>query len=187
MRPYTKQQILTWLVYVLNIFLEVLTLGLLENVIVYYEFKKVLGRQIVYCIAALLVIIDIGILILGWITTKSDPSDPVVKWERFCKITEQAFPDVDFDLFCQWCNCHVMEKTKHCGKCKRCTMNFDHHCSWLNNCIGSKNYKPFFLLVTTVLIQSIVNLIIISFILYTLYFTNFNDHYIFHKSIEVFI
>lgn len=41
----------------------------------------------------------------------------------------------------------MQQKTKHCGKCNRCTHNFDHHCVWLNNCVGSKNYRFFFIFI----------------------------------------
>ncbi len=43
--------------------------------------------------------------------------------------------------FCVLCNTHVMGRTKHCGTCNRCVDMFDHHCIWLNNCVGAKNYK----------------------------------------------
>jgi hypothetical protein len=28
-------------------------------------------------------------------------------------------------------------------RCNRCTQNFDHHCKYLNNCVGGKNYELF--------------------------------------------
>ena len=28
-------------------------------------------------------------------------------------------------------------------ECNRCCHRFDHHCQWLNNCIGAANYKHF--------------------------------------------
>lgn len=57
-------------------------------------------------------------------------------------------------LFCQVCESYVHERTKHCGSCNRCVELFDHHCKWLNNCIGAKNYKTFLILIILVGVQS---------------------------------
>ena len=33
------------------------------------------------------------------------------------------------------------KKAKHCAICQKCIRGFDHHCRWLNNCIGERNYR----------------------------------------------
>ncbi|CAD8077230.1 unnamed protein product [Paramecium primaurelia] len=65
----------------------------------------------------------------------------------------------------------VKAPSKHCKSCNRCTDQFDHHCIWLNNCIGTQNYKYFFILIVllelyliTVLILSIMIKSILSYI-----------------------
>ena len=40
------------------------------------------------------------------------------------------------DLYCHLCGTPVTESSKHCKRCDRCVSGFDHHCIWLNNCIG---------------------------------------------------
>jgi hypothetical protein len=47
------------------------------------------------------------------------------------------------EYFCIDCNHGVHSNTKHCNKCGICVDGFDHHCVWLNLCVGKKNYKLF--------------------------------------------
>lgn len=45
--------------------------------------------------------------------------------------------------FCSFCDAKRLIGSHHCWKCGRCTEEFDHHCEYLNNCIGNKNYENF--------------------------------------------
>ncbi|CAF3390146.1 unnamed protein product [Rotaria sp. Silwood1] len=59
------------------------------------------------------------------------------------------------DLYCHVCDVHVTEKAKHCSSCNKCIYSFDHHCIWLNTCIGGKNYRLFLLMLTLIVIGTL--------------------------------
>jgi hypothetical protein len=42
--------------------------------------------------------------------------------------------------FCLVCNVDQPLRARHCNACIRCVHKYDHHCTWLGNCIGEKNY-----------------------------------------------
>ncbi|XP_015355383.2 serine/threonine-protein kinase PAK 2-like [Marmota marmota marmota] len=44
------------------------------------------------------------------------------------------------------CYFHRLPQTFHCKRCDICVEEFDHHCRWVNNCVGHRNIRLYLLL-----------------------------------------
>lgn len=78
---------------------------------------------------------------------------------------EMVVPFTDFPKYCALCRSRVGARSTHCRKCDRCTVGFDHHCDWLNVCIGSPNYHWFFALVCCVEIDLLLQTTVLGTVL----------------------
>mmetsp|Transcript_29288 Transcript_29288/g.73115 ORF Transcript_29288/g.73115 Transcript_29288/m.73115 type:complete len:506 (-) Transcript_29288:48-1565(-) len=60
---------------------------------------------------------------------------------------------IDPGSFCYSCQHVKVLRSKHCRSCNKCVREFDHHCPWLNNCIGKTNRTSFYVFISALLID----------------------------------
>lgn len=87
--------------------------------------------------------VSLGVVCIStFVCSHSDPSDPTMiayKNNRHLpsyRIKEQLSLNLEELLYCEYCASYVQASSRHCRACDRCVLNFDHHCMWINNCIG---------------------------------------------------
>lgn len=89
-----------------------------------------------------------------------DPADPEVR----ARPASEVVPEFDRSKHrhviengrCHLCNITTRgRRTKHCSICNKCVPRFDHHCKWLNNCIGGRNYPAFLVCLVSTLIAAL--------------------------------
>ncbi|CAI9613574.1 unnamed protein product, partial [Staurois parvus] len=42
---------------------------------------------------------------------------------------------------CGYCLLKQPMRARHCKSCNRCVRRYDHHCPWIENCVGEKNHR----------------------------------------------
>lgn len=71
---------------------------------------------------------------------------------KFSKLIENRDPKT----LCPFCEVSYTKDSRHCFICNKCVHNFDHHCPWLNNCVGKDNHLVFYAYITTLLVYFIM-------------------------------
>ena len=87
---------------------------------------------------------------LGWDATldvsaerrRVDMHGPMLQHEEDDDAT--VYPSISF-TFCKKCKIWRPPRCHHCSTCGRCVLRMDHHCPWVNNCIGYNNVRTFIL------------------------------------------
>ncbi|CAG9326645.1 unnamed protein product [Blepharisma stoltei] len=140
--PFHPYQIASWVITLVTIFV------FYALIIPFQDSNAQISMSIIYGSLQVLTII------LGYILTASNPTDPMVLEYLSVKKKKEKFTK-SYTNYCSLCSSPVTADSKHCMRCNRCTDKFDHHCKWVNNCIGRKNYHIFLLLIFVVEINQL--------------------------------
>uniref|UniRef100_W5KYQ9 Palmitoyltransferase n=1 Tax=Astyanax mexicanus TaxID=7994 RepID=W5KYQ9_ASTMX len=61
---------------------------------------------------------------------------------------EEMIPNSDVSQRQRRCGyCFLLQpmRARHCKECKQCVRRYDHHCPWIENCVGERNHRWFLL------------------------------------------
>ena len=64
---------------------------------------------------------------------------------------------IDPVQICPDCMIVRTPRSRHCGACNHCVERFDHHCPWINNCVGTRNHWAFLIFLVTMEFSIILN------------------------------
>jgi palmitoyltransferase len=97
-----------------------------------------------------------GVFVLGLLVSLVDPRDPLIAQQQVAK--EPISEVSEHARACSVCRAYISSASSHCLTCNVCVLALDHHCKWVNNCIGAANYVYFILLIVALQAQLAVHL-----------------------------
>ncbi|XP_077334807.1 palmitoyltransferase ZDHHC12 isoform X1 [Lithobates pipiens] len=77
----------------------------------------------------------------GYVLSDSEKTFPEFAEQETSKMISSTVPM----RRCGYCLLKRPMRARHCKSCNRCVRRYDHHCPWIENCVGEKNHRVFML------------------------------------------
>ena len=127
-------------------------LHLFFEILLFFFLLPKLNNIILYIIFWVLII---SLFASFFIINKSDPG--FLEAEDNLTWLQMVENKVYISEYCPYCRVKKTSTVKHCHVCKKCVKGFDHHCNWIDNCVGEKNKFLFLFFVSTTLLNLVFN------------------------------
>ena len=146
-----------------------LFLWLIQNYYISYKVDNfgIIYNSFIYILTLLSIyywylahITDAGTILSNEIITLKDKTYSWLDlYKNGLELSQQQEEDQQHFKLCLTCQIFKPLRSKHCKICNKCIYNFDHHCPWIDNCVGRDNYRLFFIFITITSISSILYII----------------------------
>ncbi|XP_042769122.1 palmitoyltransferase ZDHHC12 isoform X2 [Panthera pardus] len=88
-------------------------------------------------LGSLLLYLAVSLMDPGYVNVQPQPQEEVK--EEQTAMVPQAVPL----RRCRYCLVLQPLRARHCRECRRCVRRYDHHCPWMENCVGERNHPLF--------------------------------------------
>jgi len=90
----------------------------------------------------------------------------------------------DPNSLCPECEVIRTPRSRHCNICNKCVSRFDHHCPWINNCVGLGNHTWFYAYTVITLGYVLVSIAICVHVLLSLMYIEWDEDLFEFKGFE---
>jgi hypothetical protein len=108
------------------------------------------------CLSVVWFLLHLYLLVAYSVASFSDPGYVDPTW------SDSRHPEEDL-AFCDKCHMQIPLRAFHCSDCGRCVHAHDHHCVFIDNCVGLRNFRPFLLFCVLFPVHAAVSLTLLFY------------------------
>lgn len=154
LRPYRRSNVLMYVLMALMLSSTVLIYICLGHGTAYTDMSFVWILFFISTIVAMVMFVTVNLKNPGYI--HKEPGTTYLN----------LYSKHDIANICAECSVYRKPRARHCMCCNRCVEKFDHHCPWINNCIGAKNLGVFYGFLISMLVYLLFTIFAVFYFIY---------------------